>query len=109
MLRIVSTLPLYSSAKQFARQFVVLYGSGMKDGNGYKQENLPILVAGKRNGIINPGRHLHLPNRHHRQICISPCSRNSASKSTPSTARVRGRLTDLCRLDDATGFLVRST
>ena len=40
---------------------VVLYGSGMKDGNGHKQENLPILLAWKGNGIIKPGRHLRLP------------------------------------------------
>ena len=37
---------------------IVLYGSGMKDGNGHKREDLPILLAGKGKGSLKPGRHL---------------------------------------------------
>lgn len=37
---------------------VVLYGSGMKDGNGHIKDNLPIILAGKGSGGINTGRHL---------------------------------------------------
>jgi hypothetical protein len=39
---------------------VVLYGSGMKDGNGHKRENLPILMAGRGGGKIVPRGHLKL-------------------------------------------------
>ena len=39
---------------------VVLYGSSMKDGNGHKKNNLPILLAGRGQGRLNPGRHLSL-------------------------------------------------
>jgi len=37
---------------------VVLYGSGMKDGNGHIKDNLPIILAGKGSGMIKPGRHI---------------------------------------------------
>lgn len=37
---------------------IVLYGSGMKDGNGHKKEDLPILLAGGGSGAIKTGRHL---------------------------------------------------
>jgi hypothetical protein len=42
----------------------------MKDGNGHRKENLPILLAGRGGGIIDPGRHVvaetntPLPNLH---------------------------------------------
>lgn len=39
---------------------IVFYGSGMKDGNGHKKDNLPILVAGKGKGTLNQGRHIKL-------------------------------------------------
>ena len=39
---------------------IVLYGSGMKDGNGHKKNNLPILIAGKGKGAIKPGRHINV-------------------------------------------------
>lgn len=37
---------------------VVLYGSGMKDGNGHVKDDLPLLVAGRGSGAIQPGRHV---------------------------------------------------
>lgn len=37
---------------------VVLYGSGMKDGNGHIKDDLPILLAGKGGSMIKPGRHI---------------------------------------------------
>ncbi len=40
---------------------IVLYGSGLKDGNGHSTRNLPILLAGRGQGTLNPGRHLVLP------------------------------------------------
>ena len=40
---------------------IVMYGSGMKDGNGHVRENLPILLAGGGQGRIKTGRHLICP------------------------------------------------
>lgn len=37
---------------------MVMLGSGMKDGNAHRPENLPILLAGRGGGTITPGRHL---------------------------------------------------
>ena len=34
--------------------FTVLYSSSMKDGNGQKKENLPILLEGRGGGSSNP-------------------------------------------------------
>lgn len=39
---------------------VVLYGSGMKDGNGHVRQNLPILLAGSGGGMLKTGRHVVL-------------------------------------------------
>ncbi|MCP5540852.1 MAG: DUF1552 domain-containing protein [Akkermansiaceae bacterium] len=36
----------------------VLYGSGMKDGNGHIRNDLPLLVAGRAGGSLKQGRHL---------------------------------------------------
>jgi Protein of unknown function (DUF1552) len=40
---------------------MVLYGSGISDGNAHAHEDLPILLAGKANGTVKTGRHLRLP------------------------------------------------
>ncbi|MFN3652370.1 MAG: DUF1552 domain-containing protein [Armatimonadota bacterium] len=37
---------------------LVLYGSGLGDGNRHTHEQLPILLAGRGGGSIQPGRHL---------------------------------------------------
>ena len=37
---------------------MVMYGSGLKDGNRHAEENLPIILAGKGGGKIKPGRNL---------------------------------------------------
>ena len=37
---------------------IVMFGSGMKDGNGHVRENLPIILAGKGQGKIATGQHL---------------------------------------------------
>jgi len=39
-------------------QSLVLFGSGMKDGNAHSPYNLPVIVAGKGGGKIASGRHL---------------------------------------------------
>lgn len=40
---------------------VMMFGSGMKDGNGHIRSNLPILLAGKAQGKLNMGSHIKLP------------------------------------------------
>ncbi|MFC5051430.1 DUF1552 domain-containing protein [Rubritalea spongiae] len=42
---------------------ILLYGSGMKDGNGHKTKNLPLVVAGHGQGQIKTGSHLQLPSQ----------------------------------------------
>lgn len=39
---------------------IMLYGSGMKDGNGHKTKNLPLVLAGHGQGKIKTGSHLQL-------------------------------------------------
>ena len=36
----------------------IVYGSGISDGNKHLHHDLPVLVAGKMNGTITPGRHI---------------------------------------------------
>ncbi len=37
---------------------MILYGSGLSDGNRHNHENLPILLAGRGGGTIDSGRHV---------------------------------------------------
>ena len=39
-------------------QCMIVYGSGLSDGNRHNNENLPVLLAGQGGGTIVPGRHL---------------------------------------------------
>ncbi len=42
-------------------QSMVVYGSGIGDGNRHNHDNLPILVAGTGGGTLTAGRHLRYP------------------------------------------------
>ena len=37
---------------------MVMYGSGLRDGNRHAEENLPVLLAGRGGGKVQPGRHI---------------------------------------------------
>jgi acetyl esterase/lipase len=37
---------------------MIVYGSGISDGNRHNNENLPIVLAGRGGGWIRPGRHI---------------------------------------------------
>ena len=37
---------------------MILYGSGISDGNRHDHANLPLIIAGKGNGKLKPGRHI---------------------------------------------------
>src|SRR5579883_1742248 len=39
-------------------QVMIVYGSGISDGDRHNHDDLPILLAGKGGGTIQPGRHL---------------------------------------------------
>lgn len=40
---------------------MVFYGSGMKDGNGHIKNDLPLVIAGRCGGKLNPGSHNRAP------------------------------------------------
>jgi len=40
---------------------MVVYGSGLADGNQHAHHDLPILLCGRGNGQLTPGRHLRFP------------------------------------------------
>lgn len=40
---------------------MLLYGSGIGDGNRHNHDDLPILLAGRAGGVIQPNRHLRYP------------------------------------------------
>ena len=40
---------------------MIVYGSGISDGNQHLHEDLPVLLAGRGGGTITPGRHLKAP------------------------------------------------
>lgn len=39
----------------------IVYGSGISDGNKHLHHDLPVLVAGRMNGKVQPGRHIVFP------------------------------------------------
>jgi hypothetical protein len=39
-------------------QSMVVYGSGLSDGNAHTHDQLPTLLAGRGGGFVNPGRHI---------------------------------------------------
>ncbi|MBI3860611.1 MAG: DUF1552 domain-containing protein [Planctomycetia bacterium] len=41
---------------------MIIYGSGIGDGNRHNHDDLPILLAGRGAGTIRPGRHVVYPN-----------------------------------------------
>jgi hypothetical protein len=42
---------------------MIVYGSGISDGNRHNHDDLPILLAGRGGGTITPGRHIKAPPR----------------------------------------------
>lgn len=39
---------------------MIVYGSGLHDGNAHSHDNLPVLLAGHGGGTLHPGRHINL-------------------------------------------------
>ncbi len=40
---------------------MIVYGSGLADGNQHQHHNLPAVIAGRGRGTIHPGRHVRYP------------------------------------------------
>lgn len=40
---------------------MVLYGSGLADGHSHQHHDLPLVLCGRGNGMLHPGRHLRYP------------------------------------------------
>jgi hypothetical protein len=40
---------------------MIVYGSGLADGNSHQHHNLPLVLAGRARGTIRPGRHIRYP------------------------------------------------
>jgi hypothetical protein len=40
---------------------MIVYASGLSDGNRHRHDNLPVLLAGRGGGALTPGRHVRLP------------------------------------------------
>lgn len=40
---------------------MIVYGSGIADGNAHTHHDLPVLLAGAGNGTLTPGRHVRFP------------------------------------------------
>jgi hypothetical protein len=47
--------------KSLLDQVMVVYGSGIGDGNRHNHDDLPILMAGHGGGSVKCGRHLRFP------------------------------------------------
>ena len=71
---------------------MIVYGSGIGDGNRHNHDDLPILLAGHGGGTIKTGRHVRYPKR------------NAAQQSIPVDAR-HLRRSHLTRFGDSTGRL----
>lgn len=73
---------------------MILYGSGISDGNRHNNENLPVLLAGRGGGTITPGRHLrYTPETPMNNLFLSMLDRVGAS--TDWLGDSTGRLPDL--------------
>ncbi|HUS36985.1 MAG TPA: DUF1552 domain-containing protein [Verrucomicrobiae bacterium] len=72
-------------------QSMIVYGSGLADGNGHEHHNLPVLLAGRGGGAFNAGRHIQV------------------SKETPMTNLFMSLLDNMGatvpRIGDSTGLL----
>jgi hypothetical protein len=71
---------------------MIVYGSGISDGDRHNHENLPILLAGKANGTIKTGRHLSYPETPLTNLYLSMLDRVGVSVNTfgDSTGRLGG-------------------
>lgn len=71
---------------------MVLYGSGLSDGNRHRHDDLPIILAGRGGGSIKTGQHVVAPQSTPlNNLFLSMCDRMGASIATlgDSTGRLK--------------------
>jgi hypothetical protein len=56
-------------------QVMIVYGSGISDGDRHNHDDLPILLAGRGGGTISPGRHLRYGGQPLNNLYLSLCDR----------------------------------
>ncbi len=71
---------------------MLVYGSGISDGDRHNHDDLPILVCGKGGGTLKPGRHLKLEPQPLNNLFLSMLDRMGAP---------------IDRLGDSTGRLAK--
>ena len=60
-------------------QCMIVYGSGLGDGNAHNHDDLPVLLAGRGGGTVNPGRHVRYePNTPMADLFLSMLDRMEA-------------------------------
>ncbi len=73
---------------------LIVYGSGISDGNAHSHDELPILVAGRANGTVKTGRHV----RYARETPLTNLYRSILERQgihVPAFGDSTGRLTEL--------------
>jgi hypothetical protein len=73
---------------------MLVYGSGISDGNRHNHDDLPILVAGKGGGTLKTGRHLRYP-RNTPLMNLYLCLLDRVGVHVDSFGDSKGRLTGL--------------
>jgi hypothetical protein len=73
---------------------MLVYGSGISDGNRHNHDDLPILVAGKGGGTLKTGRHLRYP-RNTPLMNLYLCLLDGIGVHVDSFGDSKGRLTGL--------------
>lgn len=53
---------------------MIVYGSGIADGNAHAHHDLPLILAGHGGGTIQTGRHVEFERKPPPPISFSPCS-----------------------------------
>lgn len=48
------------NGKSLLDSSMIVYGGGISDGNSHSHDHLPVILAGRANGALNPGRHIAL-------------------------------------------------
>lgn len=72
---------------------LIVYGSGIEDGDSHSHADLPIVMAGKGNGTVKPGRHIKYPSR--TPLCnlwlnLVDCTGSKCESLGDSTGRLKG-------------------
>jgi len=73
---------------------MIVYGSGISDGNRHNHNDLPILLAGKGGGTLKTGRHLRYP-RETPLMNLYLCMLDRVGIRVNSFGDSKGRLTGL--------------